>query len=171
MVPAERNHRKKRKTYMGKKKIKKQTEEELLKETVVSAQGGSPPDGRAGASGGKTGRLVNRGKVFVQASYNNTIITITDEKGGVLARSSAGSLGFKGPKKATPYASSKVAEAVFEKVKKTGFSEIEVFIKGIGSGRESAVRSLAGQGLNIISIKDITPIPHNGPRPKKVRRV
>lgn len=166
---------------MGKKKIKKQTEEELLKESEatqkrsgemsVSAQGGSPPDGRAGASGGKIGRQIGRGKVYVQVSYNNTLITVTDEKGNTLAWSSAGSLGFKGPKKATPYAASKVAEAVIEKIKKNNLAEIEVFISGIGSGRESAVRSMANHGLNIVSIKDTTPIPHNGPRPKKVRRI
>jgi len=159
---------------MGKKKIKKQTEEELLKESVtiqktaekmtVSAQGGS-------ASGGKIGRQIVRGRIYIQVSYNNTFITVTDEKGNVLAWSSAGSLGFKGPKKATPYAASKVAEAVIEKIKKNGFAEVEIFVTGIGSGRESVVRSLANHGLNIVSIKDTTPIPHNGPRPKKVRRV
>jgi len=159
---------------MGKKKIKKQTEEELLKESTViqktaekmtvSAQGGS-------ASGGKIGRQIVRGRVYIQVSYNNTFITVTDEKGDVLAWSSAGALGFKGPKKATPYAASKVAEAVLEKIKKNGFAEVEVFVTGIGSGRESAVRSLANHGLNIVYIKDTTPIPHNGPRPKKVRRV
>jgi len=159
---------------MGKKKIKKQTEEELLKEsiaiqktaekTAVSAQGGS-------ASGGKIVRQTARGRIYIQVSYNNTFITVTDEKGDVLAWSSAGSLGFKGPKKATPYAASKVAEAVIEKIKKNGFVEVEVFVTGIGSGRESAVRSLANHGLNIVYIKDTTPIPHNGPRPKKVRRV
>lgn len=149
---------------MGKKKIKTQTEEELLKESAGVKQ----DEKLVSAS---IGRATGRGKAYVQASYNNTIIAITDAKGGVLAWSSAGSLGFKGPKKATPYAASKVAGAVVEKVKKTGLNEIEVFVKGIGSGRESAVRSLASQGLNIISIKDITPIPHNGPRPKKVRRV
>jgi len=159
---------------MGKKKIKKQTEEELLEESVTiqktaekmtfSAQGGS-------ASGGKIGRQIVRGRIYIQVSYNNTFITVTDEKGNVLAWSSAGSLGFKGPKKATPYAASKVAEAIIEKIKKNGFAEVEVFVTGIGSGRESAVRSLANHGLNIVYIKDITPIPHNGPRPKKVRRV
>ena len=159
---------------MGKKKIKKQTEEELLKESAtiqktaekmtVSAQGGS-------ASGGKIGRQIVRGRIYIQVSYNNTFITVTDEKGDVLTWSSAGSLGFKGPKKATPYAASKVAEAIIEKIKKNGFAEVEVFVTGIGSGRESAVRSLANHGLNIVYIKDTTPIPHNGPRPKKVRRV
>jgi len=159
---------------MGKKKIKKQTEEELLKESVaiqktaektaVSAQSGS-------ASGGKISRQIVRGRIYIQVSYNNTFITVTDEKGDVVAWSSAGSLGFKGPKKATPYAASKVAEAIIEKIKKNGFAEVEVFVTGIGSGRESAVRSLANHGLNIVYIKDTTPIPHNGPRPKKVRRV
>jgi len=159
---------------MGKKKIKKQTEEELLKEsaaiqktaekTAVSAQGGSVSDG-------KIGHQIARGRIYIQVSYNNTFITVTDEKGDVLAWSSAGSLGFKGPKKATPYAASKVAEAVIEKIKKNSLAEVEVFVMGIGSGRESAVRSLANHGLNIVSIKDTTPIPHNGPRPKKVRRV
>ena len=159
---------------MGKKKIKKQTEEELLKESEavqkrsggisVSAQGGS-------TSGGKIGQQIAKGKIYIQVSYNNTFITVTNEKGDALAWSSAGSLGFKGPKKATPYAASKVAEAVIEKIKKNGFVEVEVFVTGIGSGRESAVRSLANHGLNIVSIKDTTPIPHNGPRPKKVRRV
>ena len=159
---------------MGKKKIKKQTEEELLEESVtiqktaekmtVSAQGGS-------ASGGKISRQIVRGRIYIQVSYNNTFITVTDEKGDVVAWSSAGSLGFKGPKKDTPYAASKVAEAIIEKIKKNGFAEVEVFVTGIGSGRESAVRSLANHGLNIVYIKDTTPIPHNGPRPKKVRRV
>jgi len=149
---------------MGKKKIKKQTEEELLKESAAIQK-------TAEETGGKIGRQVVKGKIYVQVSYNNTFITIADENGDVLAWSSAGSLGFKGPKKATPYAASKVAEAVIEKIKKNGFAEIEVFVTGIGSGRESAVRSLASHGLNIVSIKDTTPIPHNGPRPKKVRRV
>jgi small subunit ribosomal protein S11 len=149
---------------MANNKIKKQTEEELLKE----GSAGQAPEKTTSA---KTGRIVGRSKVFIQASYNNTIITVTDEKGGALAWSSAGSLGFKGPKKATPYAASKVAETVLEKVKKVGFSEVEIFVSGIGSGRESAIRAIAGHGLNVISIKDVTPTPHNGPRLKKVRRV
>ena len=150
---------------MGKKKIKKQTEAELLKESEKLGIE------QASVSSGKTGRQITKGKIYIQASYNNTTITVTDEKGGVLAWSSAGALGFNGPKKATPYAAAKVAESILEKIKKTGFLEIEIFVKGIGSGRESAIRALAGHGLNVISIKDITPIPHNGPRPKKVRRV
>lgn len=150
---------------MGKKKIKKQTEAELLKESEKLGQE------RAGITGEKTGRQIARGKIYIQASYNNTTIAVTDEKGGVLAWSSAGTLGFSGPKKATPYAAAKVVESILEKIKKTGFLEVDIFVKGIGSGRESAIRAFASRGLNIISIKDITPIPHNGPRPKKVRRV
>ncbi len=152
---------------MGKKKIKKQTEEELLKESEQISSEVKPLE----SAGVKIGRQIARGRVYVQVSYNNTLITVTDEKGNALAWSSAGSLGFRGPKKATPYAASKVAEAVIEKIKKNNLAEIEVFIAGIGSGRESAVRSMANHGLNIVSIKDTTPIPHNGPRPKKVRRV
>jgi len=151
---------------MGKKKIKKQTEEELLKEEKVKEV--EKPLELASV---KSGRRVVKGKFFIQVSYNNTSIIATDDKGNVLAWASAGSLGFKGPKKATPYAASKVAETVLEKVKKIDFAEIEIFVKGIGSGRESAVRALVGHGLNVTLIKDTTPVPHNGPRPKKVRRV
>lgn len=168
---------------MGKKKIKKQTEDELLKESEKSKSAektsgfkvagdiSSRERTNAAPITIKSTRQISKGKIYIQASYNNTIITVTDEKGEVLAWSSAGSIGFNGPKKATPYAATKVAETVLEKVKKTGFLEVEVFVKGIGSGRESAVRSFASHGLNIISIKDTTPIPHNGPRPKKVRRI
>lgn len=150
---------------MGKKKIKKQTESELLKESEKLGQE------RASILSGKTGQQITKGKIYIQASYNNTAITVTDADGGVLAWSSAGSLGFNGPKKATPYAAAKVAETILEKIKKTGFLEVYIFVKGIGSGRESAIRAFVSHGLNVISIKDITPIPHNGPRPKKVRRV
>ena len=114
---------------------------------------------------------INRGIVFIQATYNNTIITVTDDKGNAVAWSSAGSLGFSGAKKATPFAAARVAETVVEKLRKTGLQEVAVKVSGVGSGRDSAVRAIANQGLNILSIKDLTPIPHNGPRPKKVRRV
>lgn len=150
---------------MGKKKIKKQTESELLKESEKLGQE------RANVLSGKTGRQITKGKIYIQASYNNTAITVADADGGVLAWSSAGTLGFNGPKKATPYAAAKVAETILEKIKKTGFLEVDIFVKGIGSGRESAIRAFVSHGLNVMSIKDITPIPHNGPRPKKVRRV
>ncbi|OGZ02019.1 MAG: 30S ribosomal protein S11 [Candidatus Liptonbacteria bacterium RIFOXYB1_FULL_36_10] len=116
-------------------------------------------------------RRVEHGRVYINASYNNTVITITDEKGGVLAWASAGSLGFSGPKKSTPFAASKVIAALAEKLRKTGPVNVSVFVKGIGAGRDSALRSLANNGFSVISIKDVTPIPHNGPKPKKVRRV
>ncbi|MBI2121905.1 MAG: 30S ribosomal protein S11 [Candidatus Sungbacteria bacterium] len=118
-----------------------------------------------------TRRGILRGCAYIQATYNNTIITITDEKGGVIAWSSAGSVGFSGTKKATPFAAARVAEFLAEKMRKAGIQELMVFVKGVGSGRDSAIRALANQGFAISRIKDITPIPHNGPRPRKPRRV
>src|SRR3989338_1144598 len=149
---------------MGKKKVIKQTQEEALRETeaiekkMVKAVGGSA-------------RRFDKGRVYISASYNNTIVTVTDEKGNVVSWASAGSLGFHGPKKATPFAASKVVAAIAEKLRKTGLASVDVFVNGVGSGRDSAIRSFANQGFNILSIKDVTPIPHNSPRPRKVRRV
>ena len=111
------------------------------------------------------------GKIYVSSSYNNTIITLTNAKGQVLAWKSAGSVGFKGTKKATSFAASRVAEAVANICKKIGIEKIEVLLRGIGAGRESSIRTLVAQGLNIVSIKDVTPVPHNGCRPRKTRRV
>ncbi|HXF43930.1 MAG TPA: 30S ribosomal protein S11 [Candidatus Paceibacterota bacterium] len=111
------------------------------------------------------------GRIYIQASYNNTFITVTDKEGKVIAWLSAGSLGFSGPKKSTPFAASKVAEAIIEKIKKSGPNTVEIFVKGVGSGRDAALRSFAAGGLDIVSVKDVTPIPHNGPRPRKARRV
>ncbi|OQA04572.1 MAG: 30S ribosomal protein S11 [bacterium ADurb.Bin400] len=119
----------------------------------------------------KIRKVVGTGKVFIQSSFNNTIVTITDSTGGVIAWSSAGSIGFKGTKKSTPYAAQLAAAAAIEKAKATGLSSAVVFVSGVGSGRESAVRALTNSDMEIISIKDITPIPHNGCRPKKPRRV
>ncbi|MBI3627941.1 MAG: 30S ribosomal protein S11 [Candidatus Sungbacteria bacterium] len=151
---------------MGKKRVAKQGAEEALKEREELESKVSKMK-EAGASG----RHVVRGVAHVQATYNNTMISISDDKGNVMAWSSAGALGFKGAKKATPFAAARVAETVVEKVKKTGLEDVAVLVKGIGSGRDSAVRALANHGLNIMMIKDITPVPHNGVRPKKVRRV
>jgi len=119
----------------------------------------------------KEGRKIDSGRVYINASYNNIILTVTNKKGDVIAWASAGSLGFSGPKKATPFAASKVVSAILEKIVKTGPLNIEIFVSGVGAGRDSAVRSLANSGFNILSIRDITPIPHNGPKPPKVRRV
>jgi small subunit ribosomal protein S11 len=116
-------------------------------------------------------KFVTMGKVFVQATYNNTIVTITDTNGAVLGWSSAGKTGFKGPKKSTPYAAGITVRDVVERIRDTGLKTVDVFVRGVGSGREAAVRALGAQGLTINTIKDITPIPHNGCRPRKVRRV
>ena len=119
----------------------------------------------------KKGKKVEQGRAYINASYNNTTITMTDMTGNVLTWASAGSLGFSGPKKATPFASSKVVAAIAEKLQNVGLKDLNVIVKGIGSGRDSAIRSLLNHGFNILSIKDVTPIPHNGPRRAKVRRV
>lgn len=139
----------------------------------VTTQSGDIDESKIVTSSGpkNLNRRIEKGAVYINSSFNNTIISATDDKGNILAWSSSGSLGFKGPKKSTPYAASKVAAAVVEKLSKTGPSQVKVFIKGAGSGREAAVRSLVTNGLDIIAIKDITPIPHNGPRRPKVRRV
>jgi small subunit ribosomal protein S11 len=119
----------------------------------------------------RTYRHVPVGHVHIHATYNNTIVSFTDPQGGVLAASSAGVVGFKGPKKSTPYAASIIVKDAAEKVKPYGLTDIAVFVKGVASGREGALRALNTQGFNVSSIKDITPIPHNGCRPKKPRRV
>lgn len=120
----------------------------------------------------KVKRHVSRGVVHIKATFNNTLITITDPDGDVVASESAGSVGgFKGSRKSTPFAAGRAAEAVAIKARKMGMAEVEVRVKGPGGGRESAVRSLQATGLKILSIEDNTPIPHNGCRPRKKRRV
>ncbi len=150
---------------MGKKRIIKKTEEELLRERDIIETAIKKERVKTRAE------KIQEGKVYISSSYNNTIITLTDLQGNVLTWLSAGSIGFKGTKKATPFAASKVAEAFTQTVKKLGVTKVCVLVKGVGSGRESAIRALATRGLEITSIKDITPIPHNGCRPPKVRRV
>lgn len=149
---------------MGKKHIIETNQEELIKEQEkvdqkVAKEVKVKPAG------------VQEGKIFVSSSYNNTIVTLTNAKGQVLAWKSAGSVGFKGTKKATSFAASRVAEAIANVCKKLGIDKIEVLIRGIGAGRESTVRTFVAQGLNVVSIKDVTPIPHNGCRQRKTRRV
>jgi len=150
---------------MGKKHIIQKTEEEMIKEgeQLQKALNKEPKVSRAVA--------VKEGKVYIFSSYNNTIVTLTDTVGNVLASKSAGKLGFKGSKKSTPFAASKVAETLGAVAEKMGIKKIQIVVKGIGSGRESALRSIANQGFEISSIKDVTPIPHNGCRPKKPRRL
>ncbi len=119
----------------------------------------------------KVKRNVPRAVVHVQASFNNTIISVTDPNGEVLCWDSAGTIGYKGSRKSTPFAAQKAAERVAEKAMKMGVREAEVKVKGPGAGRESAIRSLAANGIKIRVIEDRTPIPHNGCRPRKRRRV
>lgn len=114
---------------------------------------------------------VDRGQAHIQASFNNTLVTLTDDKGNALSWSSAGSLGFKGSRKSTPYAAQMAAETAAKAAMEHGLKTIKVFVKGPGSGREAAIRSLQVAGLEITSIQDVTPIPHNGCRPPKRRRV
>ena len=116
-------------------------------------------------------KRVSTGKAFIKATYNNTIVTLTDLNGDVISWASAGMAGFKGPKKATPYAAQIITRLAVEKAKEVGLSEVSVFVKGVGTGRESAVRALNASGLNVSLIKDVTPIPHNGCRRRKPRRV
>lgn len=150
---------------MGKKHISEENKEETIKDSEKVDQN-LKKEVKV-----KSTERVSEGRIYVSSSYNNTIVTLTNSKGQVLSSKSAGAVGFKGAKKATSFAASKVAEAIVNICKKIAVEKIEVFIKGVGAGRESAVRTLVNQGLNVVSIKDITPIPHNGVRPKKIRRV
>lgn len=119
----------------------------------------------------KSKRQILKGRATIQCTYNNTIVSIADLSGAVLGWSSSGHLAFKGAKKSTPYAATQVVADVTEKVKKFGVQELEVFVRGVGSGREASIRALANNGFNLITIKDVTPIPHNGCRPRRPRRI
>ena len=116
-------------------------------------------------------RVVTRGVAHIKSTFNNTIITITDKTGGAVCWTSAGTIGYKGSRKSTPFAAQRAAEELAIKAKKMGVREIEIRVSGPGSGRESAIRALKAAGLEIRSIEDVTPLPHNGCRPKKKRRV
>lgn len=119
----------------------------------------------------RTMRQVPAGRAYIHASFNNTIVSVTDPNGNVIAWSSAGNCGFRGPKKATPYAASVIVKKVAEKAQQYGLRDLHVFVTGIGNGRDGSLRALNGAGFNILSIKDTTPIPHNGCRPRRARRV
>lgn len=143
---------------MGKKRIVKTGEE-----------GGS--EAKVATVSAVSKKKVEVGNLYVQSTYNNTKIVLTDAKGNVLATSSSGSIGFKGAKKGTPFAAAKVGEIIGAKASTMGMKEAGVVVKGVGSGRESGIRGFISKGINITSIKDVTPVPHNGPKPKKPRRV
>ncbi len=145
---------------MGKKQAETKTEKKAVAKEVTAQPVKTSSKKR-----------VESGILHVQSTYNNTIVLLTDKKGNALIQSSAGALGFKGAKKGTPFAAAKVGEALGEKALNIGLKEIDVIVKGVGSGRESAIRGFISKGFNITNIKDVTPVPHNGPKPKKPRRV
>ncbi len=133
------------------------------------------PEGAEGAEAPKAAPVAKaktvNGILHVQSTYNNTKLLLTDGNGNALLWSSSGSLGFKGAKKGTPFAAAKVAEMLADKATQMGIVEVDVVVKGVGSGRESSIRAFSSKGISIGGIKDITPVPHNGPKPKKPRRV
>lgn len=119
----------------------------------------------------KERKIVPEGKAYIQSTFNNTIVTLTDLKGNVIGWGSPGTAGFKGSRKGTPYAAQLAAQAAATKAKDVGLRQVEVYVKGPGSGREAAIRAIQASGISVTAIKDITPIPHNGCRPRKRRRV
>lgn len=119
----------------------------------------------------KIKKVVPSGRIYIQSTFNNTTVTLTDEKGNVLSWSSAGTMGYKGTRKSTPYAAGLAAKKITDEAKNFQTKKVDIIIRGVGAGRESAVRAINAAGLEVMSMKDITPIPHNGPRPRKSRRV
>jgi len=137
----------------------------------IHARGDIIRTGEQMAKKGKEKKNVANGVAHIHASFNNTIVTITDATGNVITWSSSGSKGFKGSRKSTPFASQLAAETAAKKAMEHGMRQVEVYVKGPGTGRESAIRAIQAAGLEIVAIKDVTPIPHNGCRPPKRRRV
>lgn len=144
---------------MGKKRIVKKSGGEVNAEMR----------GKALTRGAK--KKVDMGILFIQSTYNNTILTLADKMGGAIAQSSSGAIGFSGAKKGTPFAAAKVGELIGDKAAQIGIKEVDVVVKGVGAGRESAIRAFSSKGIGVSSIRDVTPVPHNGPKPPKPRRV
>ncbi len=140
-------------------------------EAAVAAVEGTPAVKARANAKKKAVRQVSHGRAYVQATFNNTIVTVTDLNGNTLAWASAGNCGFRGPKKATPYAASVIVKTVGERLVPYGTKDLNVFVKGVGQGRDGALRALNAGGFNIISINDVTSVPHNGCRAKRARRV
>lgn len=142
------------------------------KKRIIKKSGRGLDQGRKERALSKTGkRRLEKGILHIEATFNNTKAILTDEKGNTVISSSAGALGFSGARKSTPYAAAKVGELLGEKGLLVGLKEASVIIRGVGAGRESVLRAFSGKGIQINSIKDATPVPHNGPRPPKPRRV
>ena len=162
---------------MGKKKVIEiektqngaeatQSEAEEVKEKDVSAE--SAPGSRKSS---KKNKRFDTGTLYVESTYNNTKVTLADDKGNTLAWSSSGALGFKGAKKGTPFAAAKVGETLAAKAQTMGIKDVRVVVKGVGSGRESAIRGFISKGIGLLAIQDMTPVPHNGPKAPKPRRM
>lgn len=145
---------------MGKKKLA-ETNEEVIKTEGAVAE----PVVKVSSK-----KRVDSGALYIESTYNNTKLTLTDSKNNVLAWSSSGTLGFRGAKKGTPFAAAKVGETLAAKAQTIGIKEVRVVVKGVGSGRESAIRGFISKGINLTTIQDKTPVPHNGPKPPKPRR-
>lgn len=137
----------------------------------IIKKGGQDGSGKTSGSSRVPKKKIERGILFVEATYNNTKLSLTDTQGKVALWSSSGSMGFSGSKKGTPFAASKVGEMLGDRAIAMGLKEVEVVIKGVGAGRESALRAFSTKGINVLSIKDRTPVPFNGPKPPKPRRV
>ncbi len=142
------------------------------KKRIVKKSGGSVDSGlKARALSRVPRKKMQNGTLYIQSTYNNTQVSLADTNGNIVAWSSCGALGFRGAKKGTPFAAAKVGEIVGDKAKIAGVKNVNVVIKGVGAGRESALRSFTSKGISVSRIQDVTPVPHNGPRPPKPRRV
>lgn len=139
------------------------------KKRVIKKSGGEGSGSSASSRASK--RKLSEGTLFVEATYNNTKVALGDKSGNIVTWSSSGSLGFSGAKKGTPFAAAKVGELIGERATGMGVKEVSVVVSGVGAGRESSIRAFATKGINITSIKDMTPVPHNGPRAPKPRRI
>lgn len=142
------------------------------KKRIATKSGGEVNQGLRDKSLSKSAKKkLDIGILYVESTYNNTRVLFTDKKGNAVFTSSSGSLGFAGAKKGTPFAAAKVGELIGEKAFAIGVKDVDVIVKGVGSGRESAIRAFSSKGISLLSIKDVTPIPHNGPKPPKPRRI
>ncbi len=141
------------------------------KKRIVTNKGNGSGDDQPKKQSLSSKKRVDVGVLAIESTYNNTKAVLTDTKGNTLSWSSSGALGFKGAKKGTPFAAAKIGEVLAEKAEGMGLKDVHVIIRGVGSGRESVVRGFISKGFNIISMKDTTPVPHNGPKPPKPRRV
>lgn len=141
------------------------------KKRIIKKGGGSDVAGTSRALNSIPKRKLATGRLNILATFNNTLLTLCDQKGNAVMSASSGALGFKGSRKSTPFAAAKVGEIIGEKAQQMGMKEAEVFVKGVGAGRESALRAFSGKGIGVTSITDVTPVPFNGPRAPKPRRV